>query len=177
MVQSGPRFVPRSTRPTSGERPTLSKQKSSLQSESWSASMSRLAVQTQPLLCGRCNALLSELVTNGAMAHAMEIQKMVGEGRQSPKVNSSSSSSRRPRHVVMSCIITFADQARVNRPGGDPTGSVIAMVLLSWRGWELERKAIGFQVVLEGEDVNFRVKLLWGELHGAASVMGRAASS
>ena len=52
--------------------------------------MSRLAVQTQPLLCGRCNTLLSELVTNGAMAHAMdlEIQKMVGEVRQSPKGNS-----------------------------------------------------------------------------------------
>ena len=77
----------------------------------------------------------------------------------------------------MFCIITSADQARVNRPSGDPTGSVIAMVLLSWRGWELKRKAIGFQVVLEGEDVNFRVKLLWSELHGAASVMGRAASS
>ena len=44
-----------------------------------------LAVQTQPLLCGRCNILLSEFIKkNDTMAHAMEIQKMIGEVRQSP---------------------------------------------------------------------------------------------
>ena len=109
-----------------------------------------LAVQTQPLLCGRCNILLK---------------------------------AKTWRDV---CIITFADQAHVNRPGGDSTGGIITMlagpeaksgqvcpmVLLQWRAWKLKRKAIGsndaeVQAVLEGEDANFRVKLLWSELHGA----------
>ena len=48
----------------------------------------------------------------------------------------------------------------------------MSLVLLQWRAWKLKRKAIGsndaeVQAVLEGEDANFRVKLLWSELHGA----------
>ena len=83
-------------------------------------------------------------------------------------------------------FVTMADQAHCNRPGGDSTGGMISllagpealhgkvcpMVLLSWRCWKLGRKAIGSndaeaQAVLEAEDHNFRVHLLWCELHGA----------
>ena len=73
-----------------------------------------------------------------------------------------------------------------DRPGGDSTGGMASllagqealhgrvspMILLAWRSWKLRRKAIGsndaeVQAVLEAEDHNFRVRLLWCELHGA----------
>ena len=46
------------------------------------------------------------------------------------------------------------------------------MSLLAWRTWKLRRKALGsndaeVQAVLEGEDWNFRARLLWCEIHGA----------
>ena len=46
------------------------------------------------------------------------------------------------------------------------------MTLISWRTWKLRRKAIGsndaeVQSILEAEDQNFRVRMLWSELHGA----------
>ena len=51
-------------------------------------------------------------------------------------------------------------------------GHVCPMVLLSWKSWKLKRKAITsndaeVQAALEGEDHNFRVRLLWTEMHGA----------
>ena len=85
-----------------------------------------LAVQTQPLLCGRCNILLSELVKNGTMAHAMEIEKMIGEVRQSPSDLKFFKLKKAKTWRDVS-IITFADQAHVNRPGGDSTGGIITM--------------------------------------------------
>jgi hypothetical protein len=49
------------------------------------------------------------------------------------------------------------------------------MCLLSWRSWKLKRKAIGsndaeVQSIVEAEDQNFRVRLLWSELHGAGAL-------
>ena len=46
------------------------------------------------------------------------------------------------------------------------------MVLLSWKSCKLKRKAISsndaeVQAALEGEDHNFRVRLLWTDMHGA----------
>ena len=46
------------------------------------------------------------------------------------------------------------------------------MMLLTWRSWKLKRKAIAsndaeVQAVLEGEDQNYWVRLLWTEMHGA----------
>ena len=83
-------------------------------------------------------------------------------------------------------VITFADQAHANGPGGDSTGGLVTtmagpeaksgqvcpMVLLQWKAWKLKRKSIGsndaeVQAALDGEDLNFRVRLLWTELHGA----------
>ena len=42
------------------------------------------------------------------------------------------------------------------------------MCLLSWRTWKLKRKAVGsndaeVQSILEAEDQNFRVRMLWSE--------------
>ena len=47
------------------------------------------------------------------------------------------------------------------------------MMLLTWRSWKLKRKAIAsndaeVQAALEGEDQNYRVRLLWIEMHGAS---------
>eukprot|EP00438_Fugacium_kawagutii_P021819 Skav230869 [mRNA] locus=scaffold1335:307503:315465:- [translate_table: standard] len=148
-------------------------------------SLQWLAVQTQPQLCSRCNILLSELVKYGKMSCAYEIQQLIGEVRRQPcelkffKLKTA----KTWRDVI---FITLCDQAHSNRPGGDSTGGMVTvmagpearsgavcpMVLLSWRTWKLRRKAIGsndaeVQATLEGEDHNFRVRLLWCELHGA----------
>lgn len=54
---------------------------------------------------------------------------------------------------------------------GDPQPrSSVPMALVSWT-WKLKRKAVGsndaeVQSILEAEDQNFRVRLLWSELHG-----------
>ena len=49
------------------------------------------------------------------------------------------------------------------------------MCLISWRTWKLQRKALGsndaeVQGVYEAEDQNFRVRLLWTEMHGAGGI-------
>ena len=43
-----------------------------------------LAIQTQPQLCARCNLLLTEVVTNGTLETAREIQQMITEVRAEP---------------------------------------------------------------------------------------------
>ena len=144
-----------------------------------------LAIQTQPQLCARCNLLLTEVVTSGTLATAREIQQMVSEVRQEPF----SLEFQQPpgvRHWTDVVFISMGDQAHANRPKGDSTGGMLTlasgpeavtgkvtpMVLLSWRSWKLKRKAIGsndaeVQSILEAEDQNFRVRMLWSELHGA----------
>ena len=144
-----------------------------------------LAIQSQPLLCSRCNLLLTEVVTGGTLETAREIQHMVCEVRRCPT---------QLRFFPLEGVskwtdvvfISMGDQARSNRPQGDSTGGLVTlaagpsclagnvspMCLLSWRTWKLRRKAIGsndaeVQSILEAEDQNFRVRLLWSELHGA----------
>ena len=82
-------------------------------------------------------------------------------------------------------FISMGGQSHANRPQGDSTGGlltlaagpdvltgkVVPMNLLAWRSWKLKRKAIGsndaeVQSILEAEDQNFRVRMLWSELHG-----------
>lgn len=51
-------------------------------------------------------------------------------------------------------------------------GAVSKMSLLAWRTWKLKRRAVGsndaeVQSILETEDVLFRSRVLWAELHGA----------
>ena len=148
-------------------------------------SLQWVAVQTQPQLCGRCNILLSELVKYGKMSYAIEIQRMICEVRQHPAQLKFFKLKKAKTWRDIS-VITFADQARANRPGGDSTGGLVTtmagpeaksgqvcpMVLLQWKAWKLKRKSIGsndaeVQAALDGEDLNFRVRLLWTELHGA----------
>ena len=148
-------------------------------------SLQWLAIQTQPQICGRCNILLSELVKHGKMSSALEIQKLICEVRQQP-AELKFFKIKKAKNWKDVSIITFADQAHSNRPGGDSTGGMVTMmagpeaksgqvcpmILLSWRAWKLQRKAIGsndaeVQAALESEDHNFRVRLLWSELHGA----------
>ena len=145
-----------------------------------------LAVQSQPQLCSRCNLLLTELVTTGTMSTALEIQGMVCEIR-----NQSYALEFRKfpdaRHWSDIVFISMGDQAHSNRPKGDSTGGMLTLVagpgcidgkmcpmsLIGWRTWKLKRKAIGsndaeVQSILEAEDQNFRARLLWSELNGAA---------
>ena len=148
-------------------------------------SLQWLAIQTQPQLCARCNIILSELVKYRKMSSALEIQQMIGEVRRQPselkffKIKSA----KTWQDVI---VVTMCDQAHNNRPGGDSTGGLITMmtgpeararkvcpmVLISWRTWKLRRKSISsndaeVQAAVEGEDHNFRIRLLWCELHGA----------
>ena len=83
-----------------------------------------LAVQTQPLLCGRCNILLSELIKCNKMSYPLEIQRVIAEVRKQPTVlkffKIKTAKTWRDIHVV-----TLADQAYNNRPGGDSTGGLV----------------------------------------------------
>ena len=145
-----------------------------------------LAIQSQPQLCSRCNILLTEIVTGGTLEHAREIQQMIGEVRQEPQRLQFFKLPTMERWDQMT-FITMSDQAHNNRPNGDSigglitlaagpesiSGSVCPMMLLTWRSWKLKRKAIAsndaeVQAALEGEDQNYRVRLLWIEMHGAS---------
>ena len=144
-----------------------------------------LAIQTQPQLCARCNLLLTEVVTNGTLETAREIQQMISEVRAEPFCLEFSKlpGAKQWNDIV---FISMGDQSHSNRPQGDSTGGmvtlaagpdavsgkVVPMTLISWRTWKLKRKAIGsndaeVQSILEAEDQNFRVRMLWSELHGA----------
>ena len=145
-----------------------------------------LAVQTQPQLCSRCNLLLTETVTSGTLQTAQEIQEMISElRRESAQLRFFKFPTA--KHWTSIVFISMGDQAHNNRPRGDstggmltlaagpevPAGKVCPMALISWRTWKLRRKAIGsndaeVQSILEAEDQNFRVRLLWTELHGAS---------
>lgn len=144
-----------------------------------------LAIQSQPQLCSRCNILLTEIVTAGTLEHAREIQQMIGEVRREPQHLEFFKLPTVERWNQM-VFITMGDQAHNNRPKGDSTGGLVTlaagpeavsgcvcpMMLLTWRSWKLKRKAIAsndaeVQAVLEGEDQNYRVRLLWTEMHGA----------
>ena len=145
-----------------------------------------LAVQTQPQLCSRCNLLLTEAVTSGTLQTAREIQETISElRRESAQLRFFKFPAA--KHWTDLVFISMGDQAHSNRPKGDstgglltlaagpeaPAGKVCPMALISWRTWKLRRKAIGsndaeVQSILEAEDQNFRVRLLWTELHGAS---------
>eukprot|EP00439_Symbiodinium_sp_Y106_P012966 s3447_g1.t3 len=143
-----------------------------------------LAVQTQPQLCSRCNLLLTEVVTEGTLQTAREIQTMIHEVRREP-ARLEYFKLPTVKHWTDLVFISMGDQAHNNRPRGDstgglltlvagpeaPRGQVCPMMLIGWRTWKLKRKAIGsndaeVQSILEAEDQNFRVRLLWTELHG-----------
>ncbi|OLP94791.1 Copia protein [Symbiodinium microadriaticum] len=143
-----------------------------------------LAVQTQPQLCSRCNLLLTEVVTKAQLQTAREIQQMIAEVRnESYKLEFFKL--RTARHWSELTFVSMGDQAHANRDKGDSTGGLLTlaagpeagqgrvcpMCLIAWRTWKLKRKAIGsndaeVQAILEAEDQNFRVRLLWTELHG-----------
>ena len=151
-------------------------------------SLQWLAIQTQPQLCARCNLLLTEVVTQGHMSHAREIQGMIMEVR---KQRYKLKYFRVPtaRTWADLTVISMGDQAHNNRPKGDSTGGLVTliagpecltgqvcpMMLITWKTWKLRRKAIGsndaeVQSVLEAEDCNFRVRLLWTEINGAGAM-------
>ena len=146
--------------------------------------MQWLAVQTQPQICARCNLLLTEVVTNGTLETAREIQQMIGEVRRE-SYNLEFHKVPTAEHWSDLVFISMGDQAHCNRPKGDSTGGMITLVsgpecldgrvarmmVIAWRTWKLRRKAIGsndaeVQSILEAEDLNFRARLLWTEIHG-----------
>ena len=56
-------------------------------------------------------------------------------------------------------------------PGRVASAPPNAWMVIAWRTWKLRRKAIGsndaeVQSILEAEDLNFRARLLWTEIHG-----------
>ena len=143
-----------------------------------------LAIQTQPLLTARCNLLLTEITMGGTLEHACEIQTMIGEVRNHATVLEFFHLPDVKAWNEM-IFISMGDQAHANRNKGGSTGGMVhlvsgpnsldgrvsKMMLLSWRTWKLKRRAIGsndaeVQSILEAEDVNFRARLLWAEIHG-----------
>ncbi|CAK9114245.1 unnamed protein product [Durusdinium trenchii] len=127
----------------------------------------------------------SEVTTAGTLEHAREIQAMIAECRAQAtslefvKFDDIS-------HWSEVVFIGMGDQAHNNRSKGESTGGfvilasspackaghVCRMSLLAWRTWRLKRRAVGsndaeVQAILETEDVLFRCRLLWAEIHGA----------
>lgn len=134
------------------------------------------------------NLLLSQLTVEGTIGVAREIQEVIGEVRKNavklrfwhiPSI----------LHWQDATVVTLADQAHANRPRGDSTGGLITFIggpellqglpgrmsIVGWRTWKLKRKAIStndgeIQAMLEGEDNNFRTRLLWCELNGCSGL-------
>ena len=148
-------------------------------------SLQWLALQTQPQLCARCNLLASEITTKRLMQSALELQQLVGEIRK----HAYQLHYKKPPGVESwrdMVFVTFCDQAHANRSKMDSTGGLISvatgphasegkvtyMAPLAWRSWKLRRKAISsndaeVQAILDGEDQNFRIRVLWCEMNGA----------
>ena len=144
-----------------------------------------VAVQSQPQLCSRCNLLLTEVVSEGTLQAAREIQAMISEIRRE-SYSLEFIKFDHAEHWTDLTFISMGDQAHNNRGKGDSTGGLLTLVagpeaaqgkvcpmtLLAWRTWKLRRKALGsndaeVQSIYEAEDQNFRVRLLWTEIHGA----------
>ena len=83
-----------------------------------------LAIQTQPQLCARCNLLLTEVVTNGTLETAREIQQMISEVRADPfSLEFSKLPGAKQWNDVV--FISMGDQSHSNRPQGDSTGGMV----------------------------------------------------
>ena len=84
-----------------------------------------LAVQTQPLICARCNLLLSDLAGTPTMKVAHEIQEVISEVRTEASVLLfyATPSAKHWQDVVAA---TLGDQAHMNRPKGDSTGGLLS---------------------------------------------------
>lgn len=104
------------------------------------------------------------------------------------------------KHWQDAVVVTLADQAHANRPGGDSTGGLLTLIggpehqsgaagrlsIVGGRTWKLKRKAIctndgEVQSMLEGEDNNFRTRFLWTQtqINGCAcggDMLNRATS-
>ena len=114
-----------------------------------------LAHQTQPQICARCNILMSELMSGKKMSTAKEI---MGD----------SAHSNRPDGESTGGLLTLAAGPDVIK------GGVVPMSIIGWKSWKLKRRAISsndaeVQALVEAEDANFRVRLLWAELHGTGT--------
>ena len=144
-----------------------------------------LAVQTQPLICARCNLLITELAGSPKMTTAQEIQEMIRELRKHSTVLKFF---KLPRVKTWKdvCVVGLGDQAHNNRPKGGSTGGMLIflagpeialgksnpLVLVAWKSWKLKRVAISsndgeVQSLVETEDAVYRTRLLWAELNGA----------
>ena len=150
-----------------------------------------VATQTQLMASSRVNLLLTELTVNKNMQVAKEVQELVREVRsrpttlrlwQIPEI----------KHWQDTCVVTLADQAHNNRPQGGSTGGLITFLggpshlrgeagrlnVVGWKTWKLKRKCIStndgeIQCMLEGEDSNFKTRLLWSQLNGCCAMTGR----
>ena len=144
-----------------------------------------VAVQTQPLICARCNLILSDLASRPTFALAKEIQQLTDEVRSEP-MRLRFKPIKDAHHWQDIHVVTLGDQAHNNRPKGGSTGGLLTfiggpshaqgvpgtLVLLGWKTWKLQRVAIGstdaeVQAMVEAEDLNFKTRLIWAELHGA----------
>ena len=146
-----------------------------------------LAHQTQPQICARCNILMSELMSGKKMSTAKEIQGIICEiRRSSARLHFQHFEHAKDWRDVT--FVTMGDSAHSNRPDGESTGGlltlaagpdvikggVVPMSIIGWKSWKLKRRAISsndaeVQALVEAEDANFRVRLLWAELHGTGT--------
>ncbi|CAE7387909.1 unnamed protein product, partial [Symbiodinium sp. CCMP2592] len=153
-------------------------------------SLQWVAVQTQPLICARCNLILSDLASRPTFALAKELQQLIEEVRNEP-MRLRFKPIKDASHWQDIHIVTLGDQAHNNRPKGGSTGGLLTfiggpshasgvpgpLVLLGWKTWKLQRVAIGstdaeVQAMVEAEDLNLKTRLIWAELNGATVEKG-----
>ena len=82
-------------------------------------------MQTQPLICARCNLLLSDLARAPKM-NAQEIQYVINEVRKNP----SRLTCRRIAsvdHWSQMVFVCMGDQSHNNRPAGYSTGGLVTL--------------------------------------------------
>ena len=142
-----------------------------------------LVVSSMPLLSARVGLLLSSVKEGAPMQVARDIQTLLAEAKQtSSEIFMPNLVVKYWKDVVFCC---FPDASLHTRPQGGSIGGYILLVAetgiqqgelvqmapIVWRSWKLERKAVGtndgeIQSMHVGEDALFRVRLLWGEIHG-----------
>ena len=81
-----------------------------------------LAAQSAPLICARCNLLLTDLSEQPTLATAKEVQDLIKEARTMTSTTLRFHHFNDVEHWQDMTVIGMADQAHANRPKGESTG-------------------------------------------------------
>ena len=149
-----------------------------------------LATQTAPLISARVGLLLSSMKEGCTYAVARAASETLRDARREvcTRVVIGDLDETDPKRIS---AVVFQDSAFMNRADGSSTGGLVAgfcsvdalkggpvkINMVNWKSWKLERKATSSndaetQSLAVGEDMCFRLRLLWGEMNGIGTDFG-----